>query len=126
MSANPCPLLRLFYFQERVSLYDSKVGHFIDDLKGMGCFTDLTLFLNTPCKPSSFLTSAGPKQRTTVLNVEAANRVIEHAIPDLTEGTKNCLGRLHFTNVYIYLHKARGTYMTSNKYRKIECIFPQP
>lgn len=48
---------------ERVSLYDSKVGHFIDDLKG-------------------------PKYRSTVLNVEATNRVIEHAIPDLSEEQK--------------------------------------
>eukprot|EP00250_Pteridium_aquilinum_P010277 c19263_g1_i1 orf=159-725(+) len=51
---------------ERVSLYDSKIGHFIDDLKG-------------------------PKHRTTVLNVEAANRFIEHAISDLTEEQKKDL-----------------------------------
>ncbi|KAI5063129.1 hypothetical protein GOP47_0021676 [Adiantum capillus-veneris] len=51
---------------ERVTLYDNKVGHFIDDLKGR-------------------------KHRSVVVNVEATNRVIERAIPDLTEDQKKGL-----------------------------------
>ncbi|MCO5601872.1 hypothetical protein L7F22_055998 [Adiantum nelumboides] len=51
---------------ERVSLYDGKVGHFIDNLKG-------------------------PKHRAVVVNLEAANRVIEHSIPHLTEEQKKGL-----------------------------------
>ncbi|MCO5556823.1 hypothetical protein L7F22_010376 [Adiantum nelumboides] len=51
---------------ERVSLYDGKVGHFIDNLNG-------------------------PKHRAVVVNLEAANRVIEHSIPDLTEEQKKGL-----------------------------------
>ncbi|KAH7404839.1 hypothetical protein KP509_15G046000 [Ceratopteris richardii] len=51
---------------ERVDLYDNKIGHFIDDLKGR-------------------------RHRSVVVNLEAANRVIEHAIPDLTDEQKKGL-----------------------------------